>query len=174
MTPPVPSPSPDPSDATSQDSDVSPARGHLRLVHDGVAGTNPVDGRITGSASARTPIDRTIVSAATRGDERAFTELVRWYHPRFVRFARHMLRNDAEADDAVQEAFIRVYKDKVPIVAMSIQEPTLEYVNAETGKPYTRDEFERFASVYLGVDDIFWSRESPWLRDKGREKGDSR
>jgi len=71
-------------------------------------------------------------------------------------------------------AFIRVYKDKVPIVAMSIQEPTLEYVNAETGKPYTRDEFERFASVYLGVDDIFWSRESPWLRDKGREKGDSR
>ncbi|MEO7187181.1 MAG: hypothetical protein ABIW58_02100 [Sphingomicrobium sp.] len=62
-------------------------------------------------------------------------------------------------------AFIRVYKDKVPVVAMSIQEPTLEYLNPETGKPYTRDEFERFASVYLGVDDIFWSPESPWLRD---------
>jgi len=62
-------------------------------------------------------------------------------------------------------AFIRVYKDKVPIVAMAVQEPTLDYLNPETGKPFTRDEFERFASVYLGVDDIFWSRESPWLRD---------
>lgn len=63
-------------------------------------------------------------------------------------------------------AFIRVYKDKVPIVAMAVQEPTLEYPNPETGKPFTRDEFKRFASTYLGVDDIFWSRESPWLRDK--------
>ena len=62
-------------------------------------------------------------------------------------------------------AFIRVYKDKVPIVAMAIQEPTLKYLNSETGKPFTRDEFKRFAAMYLGVDDIFWSKESPWLRD---------
>lgn len=62
-------------------------------------------------------------------------------------------------------AFIRVYKDKLPVVAMAVQEPTLDYVNAETGKPYTRAEFTRFASVYLGVDDIFWSKESPWLRE---------
>jgi len=62
-------------------------------------------------------------------------------------------------------AFIRVYKDKVPVVAMAVQEPTLEYLNPETGKPFTRDEFERFAAVYLGVNDIFWSKETPWLRD---------
>ena len=62
-------------------------------------------------------------------------------------------------------AFIRVYKDKVPIVAMAVQEPTLEYLNPETGKPFTRDEFKRFAATYLGVDDIFWSKESPWLRE---------
>ena len=62
-------------------------------------------------------------------------------------------------------AFIRVYQHKVPVVAMAIQEPTLEYLNPETGKPFTRAEFERFATGYLGVDDIFWSKDSPWLRD---------
>jgi hypothetical protein len=62
-------------------------------------------------------------------------------------------------------AFIRVYQNKVPVVAMAIQEPTLEYLSPETGKPFTRAEFERFASAYLGVDEIFWSKDSPWLRD---------
>jgi len=62
-------------------------------------------------------------------------------------------------------AFIRVYKDKVPVVAMAVQEPTLEYRNPETGKPFTRDEFTRFATLYLGVKDIFWSKETPWLRE---------
>jgi hypothetical protein len=62
-------------------------------------------------------------------------------------------------------AFIRAYQDKVPVVAMAVQEPTLEYKNPETGKPFTRREFERFAMVYLGVDDLFWSKDSPWLKE---------
>jgi hypothetical protein len=66
-------------------------------------------------------------------------------------------------------AFIRVYQDKVPVVAMAVQEPTLEYLNPKTGKPFTRREFERFAALYLGVDDIFWSKDSPWLREKPPE-----
>jgi hypothetical protein len=63
-------------------------------------------------------------------------------------------------------AFIRVYQDKVPVVAMAVQEPTLEYINPDTGKPFTRREFERFALVYLGVDELFWSKDSPWLKEK--------
>ena len=31
-------------------------------------------------------------------------------------------------------------------------------------KPFTRDEFEGFADDYLGVDIIFWSKDTPWLR----------
>jgi len=61
--------------------------------------------------------------------------------------------------------FIRVYRDKLPIVAMAVQEPTLEYVNPDTGKPFTRTEFARFATVYLGADIIFWSKDTPWLRE---------
>jgi hypothetical protein len=59
--------------------------------------------------------------------------------------------------------FIRAYRDKVPLVAMAIQEPTLEYLNPQTGSRFTREEFERFAIDYLGVDIIFWSKEAPWL-----------
>jgi RNA polymerase sigma-70 factor (ECF subfamily) len=82
------------------------SRAHLRLVDEPSATPAPSP-REDG---ARRPIDPAIVSAAAQGNEQAFTALVQWYHPRFVRFARHMLRNDAEADDAVQDAFIRVYR----------------------------------------------------------------
>jgi len=61
--------------------------------------------------------------------------------------------------------FIHDYQDKVPVVAMAIQEPTLEYVNPATGKPFTRAEFVTFATDYLGVDVIFWSKDAPWLRE---------
>lgn len=71
-------------------------------------------------------------------------------------------------------AFIRVYQDKVPVVAMAVQEPTLEYVNPETGKPFTRREFAQFATVYLGVDDLFWSKDSPWLREVASAPGSQR
>lgn len=60
--------------------------------------------------------------------------------------------------------FIHDYQDKVPVVAMAIQEPTLEYINPATGKPFTREEFTGFATDYLGVDIIFWSKEAPWLQ----------
>ena len=33
--------------------------------------------------------------------------------------------------------FIRAYRDRVPLVAMAIQEPTLEYLNPATGVPFT-------------------------------------
>ena len=62
--------------------------------------------------------------------------------------------------------FIHDYRDKVPIVAMAVQEPTLEYVNPATAKPFTREEFTTFAADYLGVDIIFWSKDSPWLHEK--------
>jgi len=60
--------------------------------------------------------------------------------------------------------YIHDYQDKVPVVAMAIQEPTLEYINPATNQPFTREEFTSFATDYLGVDIIFWSKDAPWLR----------
>ncbi|MEO2038170.1 MAG: hypothetical protein ABGW90_05640 [Martelella sp.] len=59
--------------------------------------------------------------------------------------------------------FFHDYRDRLPVVAMAIQEPTLKYKNDKTGKPYTRAEFVDFAENYLGVDIIFWTPEAPWL-----------
>lgn len=46
---------------------------------------------------------------------------------------------------------------------MAVQEPTLTYINTNTGKPFTKSEFVQFAENYLGADIIFWSTKSPWL-----------
>lgn len=61
--------------------------------------------------------------------------------------------------------FFNQYKGKLPLVAMAVQEPTLTYKNPKTKKPFTKEEFVEYAENYLGVKIIFWSVESPWLRD---------
>ncbi|MHA0972801.1 hypothetical protein [Enterobacter ludwigii] len=62
--------------------------------------------------------------------------------------------------------FFNQYINKLPLVAMAVQEPTLTYRNPATGKPFTKDEFVQFAEAYLGADIIFWSTTSPWLTTK--------
>lgn len=60
--------------------------------------------------------------------------------------------------------FFNKYKGKLPLVAMAVQEPTLTYKNPKTKKPFTKEEFVMYAENYLGVNIIFWSVESPWLK----------
>jgi len=51
-----------------------------------------------------------LINRAKLGDIEAFTAIVERYHPRCLRFARGLLRNVDEAEDVVQDAFIRVYR----------------------------------------------------------------
>ena len=60
--------------------------------------------------------------------------------------------------------FLNRYKDKVPLVAMAVQDATLTYINPATRKRFTQAEFVAFARDYLGVDVIFWDVSSPWLK----------
>jgi RNA polymerase sigma-70 factor (ECF subfamily) len=46
--------------------------------------------------------------AAATGDDEALAEMVRLYYDRVVRFGRRVCRDDFDADDAVQEAFIKL------------------------------------------------------------------
>ena len=55
-------------------------------------------------------LDSTTISRAKLGDIDAFTAIVEAYHPRCLRFARAMLRNPDDAEDMVQEAFVRLYR----------------------------------------------------------------
>ncbi|KAJ6780588.1 hypothetical protein PWT90_04071 [Aphanocladium album] len=60
--------------------------------------------------------------------------------------------------------YIPMYHDRVPISVVSVQEPDLAEINKETGKPFTKEEFVRYAVDVLRVSIIFWSVESPWLQ----------
>ena len=62
--------------------------------------------------------------------------------------------------------FFHRYKDKLALIAMAVQEPTLTYINPATGGKFTKQEFQSFGRDYLGTRIIFWSTSSPWLRAK--------
>lgn len=51
-----------------------------------------------------------LVHAARSGDVRAFAALVDAYYARCLRFALHMLASRSDAEEAVQDTFVRVYK----------------------------------------------------------------
>ncbi len=69
--------------------------------------------------------------------------------------------------------FFHSNKGQLSLVAMAVQEPTLSYTNPKTGKPFTRQEFSRFAEDYLGADILFWSPDSPWLKRAPKHKPSS-
>jgi RNA polymerase sigma-70 factor, ECF subfamily len=51
----------------------------------------------------------TLVQAAKRGDDAAFEELVRRYDRNVFRIAQHITKNREDAEDVVQEAFLKAY-----------------------------------------------------------------
>jgi RNA polymerase sigma-70 factor (ECF subfamily) len=51
-----------------------------------------------------------LVSTAARGDVRSFERLMRHYNRTMFRTARAILKDDAEAEDALQEAYMQAYR----------------------------------------------------------------
>jgi len=56
-----------------------------------------------------TDIDPAIPLRARSGEARAFAELVEHFHARCTRYAQYMLGDDGDAEEAVQDTFIRVF-----------------------------------------------------------------
>ena len=56
------------------------------------------------------PSDSEAIERARRGDHEAFGVLVVRYQERALRLARRVLKDDERARDAVQEAFLKVYR----------------------------------------------------------------
>ena len=74
----------------------------LHLLTGSVTTTEPADATTAGAKSL-------LVRAARSGDVRAFAALVDAYYARCLRFAMHMLASRRDAEEAVQDTFVRVY-----------------------------------------------------------------
>ena len=68
----------------------------------------------TVSQAATAPTDREadadLATRAAAGDQRAFEKIMRRNNQLLFRTARSILKNDAEAEDAVQEAYLQAYR----------------------------------------------------------------
>lgn len=62
------------------------------------------------TVAAAAPADATIVRQVLSGDTEAFSLLVQRYHDRCLRLAVHVVGNTEDAEDAVQESFLRAYR----------------------------------------------------------------
>ncbi len=54
--------------------------------------------------------DATLIAQIRAGDRRAFERMMRRYNRRLYRLARATLRDEAEAQDALQEAYLQAYR----------------------------------------------------------------
>lgn len=54
--------------------------------------------------------DSVLASRTASGDEQAFEALMRRYNRKLFRVARSILKNDADAEDVLQEAYLRAYR----------------------------------------------------------------
>src|ERR1041384_7371986 len=52
-----------------------------------------------------------LVQAAKKGDLEAFSELVRRYDRNVFRIAQHITHNEEDAQDVVQDAFLKAYQN---------------------------------------------------------------
>ena len=74
----------------------------------GWSGTEPSSMAVSPSETT-TFDDVALANRAKQGDTGAFTDLVERYAPRVFRVARHITRNDQDAEDVLQETFLKAY-----------------------------------------------------------------
>ena len=68
-------------------------------------------GNGTGCAVAAALDDMALVHACKQGDVNAFGQLVKRYDTRLFRIAQHVTHNREDAEDAVQEAFLKAFRN---------------------------------------------------------------
>ena len=73
--------------------------------------TTNVTGNGTCCAAAPALDDLALVHACKEGDVNAFEQLVKRYDTRLFRIAQHVTHNREDAEDAVQEAFLKAFRN---------------------------------------------------------------
>jgi RNA polymerase sigma-70 factor (ECF subfamily) len=66
---------------------------------------------VTTSATTPAGFDESVLVARARtGDSQAFTDLVNQYERKIYRLAKHITQNDEDAEDVLQDAFLKAYE----------------------------------------------------------------
>lgn len=93
--------------------------------------------------------DEVLVRAAQGGDGRAFRAILTKYNRRLYRIARGILRNDTDAEDAVQEAYVNAFTHLVTFRGDSSLSTWLSRIvmNEALGRLRTRRPMAEFVDV---------------------------
>jgi RNA polymerase sigma-70 factor (ECF subfamily) len=91
-----------------------------------------------------------LVARAKDGDSDAFTELVKRYERRIFRLAKHITQNEEDAEDVLQDAFLKAYqhiggfqeqsKFYTWLVRIAVNEALMKLRKRKSGKIYSLDE----------------------------------
>jgi RNA polymerase sigma-70 factor (ECF subfamily) len=94
--------------------------------------------------------DEQLVELARNGDETAFPKLVKRYSRRILRVARNITNNDEDAEDVLQESFLKAYthldgfqgnsKFYTWLVRIAMNEALMKLRKRRTGKMVSLDE----------------------------------
>jgi len=94
--------------------------------------------------------EQALVNLARNGDPAAFTELVSRYDTRVFRLARHILQNQEDAEDVLQEVFLKAYthlsgfegnsKFYTWLARIAVNESLMKIRKRKTGKEVSLDE----------------------------------
>src|SRR6267143_1100728 len=100
-----------------------------------------MDSRVAQRAA---PTDEELIGAFQRGDARAFDALVGRYKDQLTNFAFRFLGDFDEADDVVQETFIRVYRKGGAYRPIARFSTWIYTIAANLAKTHLRQSFARW------------------------------
>lgn len=96
------------------------------------------------------PEEAALVDRARHGDASAFTRLVEKYEPKIFRLAKHITQNDEDAEDVLQESFMKAYshlpdfqgqsKFYTWIVRIAVNEALMKLRKRKTDRSVSLDE----------------------------------
>jgi RNA polymerase sigma-70 factor (ECF subfamily) len=103
--------------------------------------------------------ESTLVAQSREGDQRAFAELVRRYEAKIFRLAQHVTQNREDAEDVLQETFLKAYehldqfqgnsKFYTWIVRIAVNQALMKLRRRKTDKSVSLDE-----TIDTGEDNI--------------------
>jgi RNA polymerase sigma-70 factor, ECF subfamily len=132
--------------------------------------------------SSQAGIDEaTLVAQAREGEDRAFAELVRRYEGKIFRLAQHVTQNREDAEDVLQETFMKAYehldqfkgdsKFYTWIVRIAVNQALMKLRRRKTDKSVSMDETIDTGEDTLVREIAAWD-EDPEQRFSREELGD--